>query len=194
MITRPFFSRILLILTLLLTLMMGLAQAQSGGDFDLSWHTVDGGGGESSGGDFSLRGSAGQADAGVLMGGDFELAGGFWRGLLTGRPKPITDLTITKKSGKVKLTWSAITEDIAGNPISDVSYNVYRALNDPYFTPGAPYATDVVDTTWLDQDTNVLTDSASNAFYIVRAASTGLESDDSNRVGTFVFDLVPGGP
>jgi len=192
MITRPFFSRILLILTLLLMLTMGLAQAQSGGDFDLSWHTVDGGGGESSGGEFSLRGSAGQADAGALTGGDFELLGGFWHGPITGRPRAITDLKAAKDGDHCLLTWSAITQDVNGKAIGGVSYNVYRALNDPYFTPDAPYATGVADTAYLDPDAAVLSDSSSNASYIVRAVSAGLEADNSNRVGTFVFDLVPG--
>ena len=48
-------------------------------DYDLSWYTVDGGGGTSSGGDFVLTGTAGQPDAGDLTGGDFELRGGFWQ-------------------------------------------------------------------------------------------------------------------
>ncbi len=55
------------------------AAAAAGGDFDLSWHTVDGGGGTSSGGDFVLRGTIGQPDAGDLSGGDFVLRGGFWQ-------------------------------------------------------------------------------------------------------------------
>jgi len=50
-----------------------------GGEFDLSWHTIDGGGGTSAGGDFELSGTIGQPDAGgVMVGGDFALAGGFW--------------------------------------------------------------------------------------------------------------------
>jgi hypothetical protein len=49
------------------------------GGFDISWHTIDGGGGTSAGGDFVLSGSIGQPDAGaVMIGGEFELAGGFW--------------------------------------------------------------------------------------------------------------------
>jgi hypothetical protein len=53
-----------------------------GGDIaspDLTWHTVDGGGGTSSGLDVTLTGTIGQSDAGVLMaGGDFTFEGGFW--------------------------------------------------------------------------------------------------------------------
>jgi len=51
------------------------------GDFDLSWHTIDGGGGSSTGGGFELAGTIGQHDAGQTMtGGNFVLIGGFWAG------------------------------------------------------------------------------------------------------------------
>jgi len=54
----------------------------SGGDFDLSWHTIDGGGGTSTGGGFELAGTIGQHDAGQTMtGGNFTVTGGFWAGL-----------------------------------------------------------------------------------------------------------------
>ena len=56
------------------------AFAQSGGDYDLSWSTIDGGGATSSGGDFTLSGTIGQPDAGTMTGGDYALAGGFWGG------------------------------------------------------------------------------------------------------------------
>lgn len=57
----------------------GAAAAYLGGDFDLSWFTIDGGGGaESTGGDFALAGTIGQPDAGAMAGGDYELTGGFW--------------------------------------------------------------------------------------------------------------------
>ncbi len=53
-----------------------LASAQ---DFDLSWHTIDGGGEMfCNGGNFELSGTIGQPDAGAMTGGDFELVGGFW--------------------------------------------------------------------------------------------------------------------
>jgi len=51
--------------------------------YDLSWNTVDGGGGTfSTGGTFSLGGTIGQPDAGPIpsgmSGGSFDLLGGFW--------------------------------------------------------------------------------------------------------------------
>ena len=48
--------------------------------FDMSWYTIDGGGGSSSGGVFVVNGTIGQPDAGAMSGGSFQLAGGFWNG------------------------------------------------------------------------------------------------------------------
>ena len=47
-----------------------VAWAQSGGGYDLTWNTVDGGGYTfSTGGGYSLGGTVGQPDAGLLTGG-----------------------------------------------------------------------------------------------------------------------------
>jgi len=55
------------------------ARGQSGGGFDLSWHSVAGGGALfSSGGGFDVSGSAGQGLAATSSGGDFTLFGGSW--------------------------------------------------------------------------------------------------------------------
>jgi hypothetical protein len=71
----------LLLLAVLLSLLASVALAQSGGGYDLSWSTVDGGGATwSEGGGYSLGGTIGQPDAGVLSGGGYTLAGGFWGG------------------------------------------------------------------------------------------------------------------
>ena len=50
------------------------------GPTQISWYTLDGGGGTSTGGTMQLSGTIGQADAGVLSGGPFSLYGGFWPG------------------------------------------------------------------------------------------------------------------
>jgi hypothetical protein len=62
------------------------AHAQMGPNLDLSWNTIDGGGGVSSGGGFELVGTIGQPDAGAASGGVFEVAGGFLGG--SGGPPP----------------------------------------------------------------------------------------------------------
>jgi len=56
------------------------AQAQTGGDYDLSWSTIDGGGGTSAGGQYIVRGTIGQPDAAYSAGGQYEVLGGFWSG------------------------------------------------------------------------------------------------------------------
>jgi hypothetical protein len=67
-------------------LLAGVALAQSGGPYSLSWHTVDGGGETfSRGGDFVLGGTIGQPDAGPLHGGSYTLTGGFWPGAIAAR-------------------------------------------------------------------------------------------------------------
>ena len=57
-----------------------LARAQTGGGYDLTWSSVDGGGYMfSAGGGYSLGGIIGQPDASAaLAGGGFTLVGGFW--------------------------------------------------------------------------------------------------------------------
>ncbi|MBI5568166.1 MAG: hypothetical protein HY870_24945 [Chloroflexi bacterium] len=57
-----------------------LAHAQTGGGYDLTWSTIDGGGGNATGGAYKLDGTIGQTDAGSLSGGGYTLSGGFWVG------------------------------------------------------------------------------------------------------------------
>ncbi|MFB0537256.1 MAG: hypothetical protein ACETWR_20020 [Anaerolineae bacterium] len=79
---------VLLALTTLL-LLTSVALAQTGGPYDLSWSTIDGGEATfSSGGDYSLGGTIGQPDAGLLTGGDYALVGGFWGGGASGGSSP----------------------------------------------------------------------------------------------------------
>lgn len=57
----------------------------SGGQFEITWYTIDAGGTSSAvGGSFELSGTIGQPDAGAQMsGGQFSLLGGFWPGVTT---------------------------------------------------------------------------------------------------------------
>ena len=66
----------------LLLLGVGSARAQTGGGYDLTWNSIDGGGATfSTGGGDSLGGTIGQADAGSASGGSYSLSGGFWAGI-----------------------------------------------------------------------------------------------------------------
>jgi hypothetical protein len=61
-----------------------LAQAQvpaaPTAGYEITWYTIDGGGGSSNGGSYALDGTIGQAEAGMLSGGSYSLGGGFWSG------------------------------------------------------------------------------------------------------------------
>jgi hypothetical protein len=71
----------ILLLVLPMLVLSTAAGAQSGGGYDLTWSTVDGGGYTFSlGGGYALGGTMGQPDAGVLSGGPYTLGGGFWGG------------------------------------------------------------------------------------------------------------------
>lgn len=70
---------------LLLSVSLGViaptARTQSsGGDFEITRSTIDGGGGSSTGGDFLLSGTIAQPDASIqtASGGTYKLTGGFW--------------------------------------------------------------------------------------------------------------------
>ncbi|MEK6674799.1 MAG: hypothetical protein AABZ47_03995 [Planctomycetota bacterium] len=53
--------------------------AQTGGGYDLTWSTIDGGGETfSTGSGYELGGTIGQADAGGMANGGYSLTGGFW--------------------------------------------------------------------------------------------------------------------
>lgn len=68
-------------------LVLGLIVSSSLGQYELSWYTVDGGGGRSSGGPYTLICTIGQPDAAAVSGGDYELLGGF----LPGGPLCVVD-------------------------------------------------------------------------------------------------------
>ena len=82
-----------------------LCHAQSGGQFELSWSTIDGGGGTSSGGQFVVNGTIGQPDAGALTGGNFKLEGGFWSGVQVLQVAGAPILRITLAGTNAIVSW-----------------------------------------------------------------------------------------
>jgi hypothetical protein len=64
------------LLLLLILALFSVVLAQTG-QFDLPWHSIDSGGGDSSGGDFALQASIAQSDSGSLSGGVFNMEGCF---------------------------------------------------------------------------------------------------------------------
>ncbi len=77
-------KRLIALLPIVALLLFGTntLQAQTGGGYDLTWNSIDGGGATfSTGGGYSLGGTIGQADAGPASGGAYALSGGFWAGI-----------------------------------------------------------------------------------------------------------------
>ena len=68
-------KKIIVLLVLILSL-----PATAG--YEITWSTIDGGGGASSGGPYTLVGTIGQPDPGEMAGGDYKLSGGSWAGVL----------------------------------------------------------------------------------------------------------------
>jgi hypothetical protein len=64
--------------TLSLAFLLIFALASHAQSYDISWYTIDGGGGTSTGGVYSVSGTIGQPDAGHLSGGSYTIDGGFW--------------------------------------------------------------------------------------------------------------------
>ena len=73
--------KIMLLISLLSFLLAGTALAA--GDYQISWWTIDSGGGSSrsADGQYTLDGTIGQLDAGSAAGGEYALQGGFWQGI-----------------------------------------------------------------------------------------------------------------
>ncbi len=109
------------------------ARAQT---FDLSWFSIDGGGGTSSGGAYSVTGTIGQPDAGVLSGGNYTLVGGFLsaiaaapstpsspqvsvsvlgKNVIISWPSPSTGFTLQENTSLNPATWQAVQQTIHDN-------------------------------------------------------------------------------
>lgn len=70
-------KRVLIVSTLAILIAPAMLTAQ----YEITSHTIDGGGGFSAGGAFELEGTIGQHDAGPnsgMTGGSYALVGGFW--------------------------------------------------------------------------------------------------------------------
>lgn len=63
------------------TLLLGTATTAFGqAPLEMSWNTINGGGGWSISGNIALGGTIGQPDAGYMSAGNVEMFGGFWYG------------------------------------------------------------------------------------------------------------------
>jgi hypothetical protein len=95
--------------TFLLTALLGLFTPAVHAQYDLSWHKIAGGGGNSSGGGYTVSGTIGQHDAsGTLSGGSYQLVGGFWSliSVVSAVNSPLLSIKHTGSS-QVIVSWPA---------------------------------------------------------------------------------------
>ena len=99
-----------------------------------------------------------------------ESYGGIYRYLDTSLTPPIDieNLCITIIDSIVSLNWEQISEDILGNTISNVEYQIHRS-DFPYFIPDSLTLMEIVsDTVYIDSTVNVYSDD--NYFYRIVCA------------------------
>jgi hypothetical protein len=119
-------STFLLALAILL-LAGGIVLAQTGGGYDLSWWTVDSGGGAVSGSSYTLAGTVGQPEPGPsLTGGNYTLYSGFWPGAgaeAPACPVPLTGVSVSgPSSGDTGQTLLFTASPQPGNATAPVAY------------------------------------------------------------------------
>jgi hypothetical protein len=105
---------LMLLLTIFLTT-TSIAQYQ------ISWYTIDGGGGQGSGGPYVLTGTIGQPDAAYSTGGGYELLGGFW----TGGPLCVVDF---RDFAKFAEWWLVTGTDLPADLYEDID-NIVNELD-----------------------------------------------------------------
>ena len=70
----------IILLSIAVLFVTATANAQSGGQYEITWSTIDGGGSTSTGGPYELTGTIGQHDTGVSSAEEYVLSAAFWPG------------------------------------------------------------------------------------------------------------------
>jgi hypothetical protein len=97
--------------------------------------------------------------------------------------------SISQSGGNVALGWTAVTQDMNGNPPMIDAYHVYGSQA-PYFTSGTLLTPTSAATTFTHTGGATGT---TNWYYLVRAHNAvGESADSARRTGRFGFALVPG--
>jgi hypothetical protein len=122
----------------LAVLLPATVYAQSGGNYDLTWSTIGGGGGRSAGGPYVLEGTIGQADTGVSSAGSYVLSAGFWPGQ-SGCVVNLTDLIIFVEQ------WLASTP---GAPFNAADFDASGSVNIGDFAMLSEWWLDHCPTQW----------------------------------------------
>lgn len=112
---------------------------------------------------------------------------------LTVIPPAAPAVSITGPVADVLLDWKEVTTNAQGNPTVVTRYQVFRS-EEPYFDPNpTPDTGNMVEEPMEPgyKHTGAM-NSLVNYYYIARAVNIAGPSADSNRVGKFSFQLIPG--
>jgi hypothetical protein len=103
----------------LLTICILLLSLPAFADYDIPWHTIDGGGGISTGGQYIVTGTIAQPDAAYSASEQYELLGGFW----PGEPLCVVDFYHFARFAELWLvTGPDLTADLYGDEYNIVDY------------------------------------------------------------------------
>ena len=105
-------------------------------------------------------------------------------------PEAPGDVTITLSKEDIRLDWSAVTVDTAGNSIVADSYYVYRDTVSFFFPGSLPF--DAVVHLYSIDTSGAVGDTAVHYYYSISAVSGGMESELSGVVGEFDKKTVTG--
>jgi len=95
------------------------------------------------------------------------------------KPDAVNDLSINSEAGNsIQLSWSVSD--------SAVSYNIYCGTT-PFFSPDIPKF-NTTDLTYVDN--NITGDPGTNYYYGITAVNAAGESEISNRIGEFDYELI----
>jgi hypothetical protein len=83
-------------------------------------------------------------------------------------PRAPTQLTARAIGNLIRLRWRSVHEDVQGNPLTDVRYNVYRGEQSDFLPDSNSLITTVTDTTYTET-----LDTALRYFYLVQAVTGG---------------------
>jgi hypothetical protein len=112
--------------------------AQTGGGYDLSRHTIAGGGATfSTGAGYTLGGTVGQPDAGVVSAGTYSLRGGFWPGVISSAMPAPTSTVVVTPTGTLSVTPPSPTTTPTLEPTETVTATAMATQ-----TGAVPLATD----------------------------------------------------
>ena len=119
-------------------LIASLALSAGAQTYDISWFSIDGGGGTSSGGTYSVTGTIGQPDAGVLSGGNYTIVGGFWSAIAAVPVSPGSpQLSVSVSGQNVTISWPSSSTGFTLQETASLNSPNWQAVPQTVNTNGA---------------------------------------------------------